>query len=378
MLARPVVAGGEVRRGRRPRPARAERLQLPLADPAAPRRSWRRAAYSTAANTLRANGRSGALGGGAGVQRGRGHRGDAALAPRDARRARAGARDPRRRQRERRRDRGSSSKGSGDPRVRVLRNPREPRQGRVVAARDARGAAARCGCTATPTAARPCTRSARMVGARGAFDVVVGSRLAPGADVGRRQPVRRRIAGRSFGLLCRRVLREPTRDLFCGFKLWRAPAAEAAYRATALTGWTFDAETLAMARALGFSITETGIPWTDRRGLAAVDAAGDRARHAGAARGAPARARGSRGRRRRSGRRAGRGGRAAGVSGAAAGWTRRGGRAGGAGGARARRARRAAPEGLAAAAASSPARTGSSSPIRCSTWTGRARRASTG
>jgi glycosyltransferase involved in cell wall biosynthesis len=106
----------------------------------------------------------------------------------------------------------------------------------------------------------------RMVELAARYDVVVGSRLAAGAVVGRRQPVRRRVAGRSFGLLCRALLREPTRDLFCGFKLWRAPAAEATYRATALTGWTFDAETLAMARALGFSITETGIPWTDRAG----------------------------------------------------------------------------------------------------------------
>ena len=111
-----------------------------------------------------------------------------------------------------------------------------------------------------------CSRSGGWSSWRERYDVVVGSRLAPGADVGRRQPVRRRIAGRSFGLLCRAVLREPTRDLFCGFKLWRAPAAEAVYRATALTGWTFDAETLAMARALGFGITETGIPWTDREG----------------------------------------------------------------------------------------------------------------
>jgi hypothetical protein len=38
------------------------------------------------------------------------------------------------------------------------------------------------------------------------------------------------------------------------------------YGATALAGWTFDAETLAMARALGYRITETGIPWTDREG----------------------------------------------------------------------------------------------------------------
>ena len=97
-------------------------------------------------------------------------------------------------------------------------------------------------------------------------DVVVGSRLAPGARLGRRQPLRRRIAGRSFQQLCRALLREPTSDLFCGFKLWRAKAAEDAYSRTRLEGWTFDAEVLAMARALGYSIRETGIVWTDREG----------------------------------------------------------------------------------------------------------------
>jgi dolichyl-phosphate beta-glucosyltransferase len=95
-------------------------------------------------------------------------------------------------------------------------------------------------------------------------DVVVGSRLAEGAQVGRRQPLRRRIAGRSFQQLCRLVLREPTTDLYCGFKLWRSGAAVDAYSRTRLEGWTFDAEVLAMARALGYSIRETGIVWTDR------------------------------------------------------------------------------------------------------------------
>jgi dolichyl-phosphate beta-glucosyltransferase len=98
------------------------------------------------------------------------------------------------------------------------------------------------------------------------YDVVVGSRLAEGARVGRRQRLRRRIAGRSFQQLCRLVLREPTSDLYCGFKLWRGHAAVDAYSRTRLDGWTFDAEVLAMARALGYSIRETGIVWTDREG----------------------------------------------------------------------------------------------------------------
>jgi dolichyl-phosphate beta-glucosyltransferase len=97
-------------------------------------------------------------------------------------------------------------------------------------------------------------------------DVVVGSRLADGAQLGRRQPLRRRMVGRSFQQLCRLVLREPTRDLYCGFKLWRAQAAVDAYSRTRIEGWTFDAEVLAMARALGYRLCETGIVWTDRDG----------------------------------------------------------------------------------------------------------------
>ena len=97
-------------------------------------------------------------------------------------------------------------------------------------------------------------------------DVVVGSRLAEGARLGRRQPLRRRIAGRSFQQLCRALLREPTTDLFCGFKLWRAEAATAVYGRAQLDGWSFDAETLALARALGFRLREVGVHWSDREG----------------------------------------------------------------------------------------------------------------
>jgi len=95
-------------------------------------------------------------------------------------------------------------------------------------------------------------------------DVVAGSRLAPGARVGRRQPLRRRVAGRGFVLLCRALLSEPTTDLFCGFKLFRADAAEQAFRRSRLEGWTYDAEVLALARALGFRVREVGIAWSNR------------------------------------------------------------------------------------------------------------------
>jgi glycosyltransferase involved in cell wall biosynthesis len=152
-----------------------------------------------------------------------------------------------------------------EPRIRLLRNARNLGKGASMrrGMLEARGELRlHCDADCGPSlVALP-----RLLAALEHADVIVGSRLAPGADVGRRQPLRRRIAGRTFVDLCRALLREPTRDLFCGFKLWRAEAAEATYRAARLDGWVFDAETLAIARALGYRIAEVGIPWNDRAG----------------------------------------------------------------------------------------------------------------
>lgn len=97
-------------------------------------------------------------------------------------------------------------------------------------------------------------------------DVVVGSRLARGARIGQRQPLARRVMGSSFQRLCMILLSDPTRDRFCGFKLWTAASADAVFPLLSLNGWTFDAEALGLARGLGFSVVETGIDWTDRDG----------------------------------------------------------------------------------------------------------------
>jgi dolichyl-phosphate beta-glucosyltransferase len=150
-------------------------------------------------------------------------------------------------------------------RVRLLRNDANRGKGHSVrrGMLDARGAL-RLHCDADCAVCLPSLPG--MVELIEDCDVVVGSRLAAGAQLGRRQPLRRRIVGRSFQQVCRAVLREPTTDLFCGFKLWRAEAADAAYSRTRLEGWTFDAEVLAMARALGFRLHETGIVWNDREG----------------------------------------------------------------------------------------------------------------
>src|SRR5918999_727674 len=92
----------------------------------------------------------------------------------------------------------------------------------------------------------------------------VGSRLAPGADVGKHQPFRRRLVGWPFIALTRLLMAEPTRDVYCGFKLWRGVAAQAVFSRQRLDGWVYDAESLAMARRLGYRVREVGIVWVNR------------------------------------------------------------------------------------------------------------------
>ena len=113
-----------------------------------------------------------------------------------------------------------------------------------------------------------CTRSLaslpEMVAEAGLADVVVGSRVVEGAAVERHQPLRRRFFGLGFLILTRALMGRLTRDVFCGFKLWRADAAEAVFARVRLEGWVFDAEALGLAKALGFRVREMGIAWTHR------------------------------------------------------------------------------------------------------------------
>jgi dolichyl-phosphate beta-glucosyltransferase len=97
-------------------------------------------------------------------------------------------------------------------------------------------------------------------------DVVIGSRNIDGSRVDRTQPLRRRVASWNFLALCRLVMGEPSRDIFCGFKLFRGEVAQEAFSRQSIEGWAFDIEVLALARGLGYKVREAGIVWNDREG----------------------------------------------------------------------------------------------------------------
>ena len=97
-------------------------------------------------------------------------------------------------------------------------------------------------------------------------DIVAGARNAPTSEVGRQQPLRRRAASIGFILLCRAVMSEPLKDVFCGFKLFTAAAAQDVFSRAEIDGWAFDAEALAIARRLGYRVRPCGIAWVNRPG----------------------------------------------------------------------------------------------------------------
>ena len=91
-------------------------------------------------------------------------------------------------------------------------------------------------------------------------DVVIGSREAGGA---RRygEPLYRHLMGRLFALAVKALVLKGHEDTQCGFKCYRAHAAQTIFSLQRLHGWTFDVEDLFLAQQLGYRVVEVPIPW---------------------------------------------------------------------------------------------------------------------
>lgn len=100
----------------------------------------------------------------------------------------------------------------------------------------------------------------------GACDVVVATRLGPGATVINRRLVRT-VTSHVFNALLRRRLRYPGSDAACGFKFMTRPAFERirANRAALSDGLFFGSEIAVRAFALGLAVHELPVHWTDER-----------------------------------------------------------------------------------------------------------------
>jgi len=91
-------------------------------------------------------------------------------------------------------------------------------------------------------------------------DIAIGSREAPGS-VRYNEPQYRHLGGRVVNTMIRLLALPGLQDTQCGFKCFRAPAAEELFRLQTLTGWSFDIELLYIARRHGYHIVEVPIHW---------------------------------------------------------------------------------------------------------------------
>lgn len=97
----------------------------------------------------------------------------------------------------------------------------------------------------------------------GAADVAIGSRYSEGASTDAQQPGWRVAWSRLANSIIQRSLVEGIEDTQCGFKAFSAAAADAIFSRATIDGWAFDLEALALAKRMGFRISEHGVTWSD-------------------------------------------------------------------------------------------------------------------
>jgi glycosyltransferase involved in cell wall biosynthesis len=95
--------------------------------------------------------------------------------------------------------------------------------------------------------------------------VVVGSRHCEGATFNERQPLFRQLGTLAFRHVTA-PLSHGVRDTQCGFKFFTREAAQRIFSRTTISGFAFDVEVIARARAFDMPVKEMPVHWTDRPG----------------------------------------------------------------------------------------------------------------
>jgi glycosyltransferase involved in cell wall biosynthesis len=116
--------------------------------------------------------------------------------------------------------------------------------------------------------AMPPEEAPKLIGAldEGA-DVAAGSRVQPGGfDMRASQPAYRRIGGRLFAIVRKRLLLADLQDTQCGFKGFRREVTRDVFPRSQLDGWSFDSELLYIAQRLGYRVQQVPVRWEHKEG----------------------------------------------------------------------------------------------------------------
>lgn len=93
------------------------------------------------------------------------------------------------------------------------------------------------------------------------YGVAIASRALPGTTIEVHQNLRRETMGRIYNLFLRVLVLPDIHDSQCGFKLFTADAARAAFEPLRTERFGFDAEVLVRARRAGIRIAEVPVRW---------------------------------------------------------------------------------------------------------------------
>lgn len=96
--------------------------------------------------------------------------------------------------------------------------------------------------------------------------VAIGSRAVDRSLIARRQTLFREFGGRFFNFVMRRITGLRFADTQCGFKLYRAEAAEAIFSRQILDGFSFDVEDMFIAQRLDIRVAEVPVAWANAEG----------------------------------------------------------------------------------------------------------------
>ena len=95
------------------------------------------------------------------------------------------------------------------------------------------------------------------------YEVVIGSRDVKGAKKSPAQAFYKTIMGNIGNLIIQSLLIPGIWDTQCGFKCFSDEAAERIFNLTKIDRWGFDAESLVLAKTLGYKIKEMPIFWVN-------------------------------------------------------------------------------------------------------------------
>jgi dolichyl-phosphate beta-glucosyltransferase len=100
--------------------------------------------------------------------------------------------------------------------------------------------------------------------------VAIGSRPLHDSKLEIRQPLYREILGRLFNRAVQLLAVKGIDDTQCGFKIFTQAASQEVFSRCKLDGFSFDFESLMIARDLGYRIDEVPIRWSHQEGSKVV------------------------------------------------------------------------------------------------------------